>query len=81
MRSVFVVQHLHILPCEEENVKMIGVYSSQAEAEAAVSRLRRQPGFASFSRIVLPDDVDRSGFYIDEYEIDKDHWTEGFVTL
>ena len=37
-------------------------------AQDAVTRIVTQPGFANF-----PD-----GFHIDEYEMDKDHWTEGF---
>jgi hypothetical protein len=27
----------------------------------------------------LTDD-EESGFYLDEYELDKDHWCEGFIT-
>lgn len=70
MDAVFVVQHSHeIADCED--VKMIGVYRSRSDADAAVSRLVRQPGFREYP----------SGFSIDEYEIGKDHWVEGFVTL
>ena len=71
INAVFVLQHLHALPTGEEDVKLIGVYASQASAEAARDRLRRQPGFAQ-----QPD-----GFTIARYEIGKDHWTEGFVTV
>ena len=68
---VFVLQHLHGLPTGEDDVKLIGVYASQASAEAARERVRRQPGFADH-----PD-----GFTITQYETGKDHWTEGFVTV
>lgn len=68
--EVFVVQHVHELADDREDVKLIGVYSSQASAEAAVERLRAQPGFVD-----APD-----GFHIDRYELDRDHWTEGYFT-
>jgi hypothetical protein len=35
-----------------------------------------------FPNVVDEEGVgERQGFYIDEYELDKDHWTEGFVTM
>lgn len=71
MKSVFVVQHVHELPSGEEDVKFIGVYSSMKRAEAAVLRLSRKPGFIDHP----------TTFHIDEYELDTDHWVEGFVTL
>nr|CAS02555.1 putative integron gene cassette protein [uncultured bacterium]CAS02958.1 putative integron gene cassette protein [uncultured bacterium] len=82
MPSVFVLQHCHVLPTDEDDVKVIGVYASRRDAEAAVERLRLQPGFIDHPRIVDPEaDDDRNGFYIDEYPIGKDHWTEGYVTV
>ena len=67
---VFVVQHVHELRNEEEDVKMIGIYSTREKAEAVVERLRLQPGFCE-----VP-----TGFHIDKYPVDADHWTEGYVT-
>ncbi len=70
MNTVFIVQHSYQLDdCEE--TKFIGAYSSKEEAEKAVERLQKQPGFDK-----LPD-----CFCIDEYELNKDHWTEGFITV
>jgi len=69
MRSVFILWHSHEYPDGSESEKMIGVYASRADAEAAKSRVGTQPGFAE-----NPDD-----FIIDEYEIGKDHWTAGYV--
>ncbi len=41
----------------------------------------RSPGFRDYPKIIDPlSNSDESGFYIDEYEIGKDHWTEGYVT-
>ncbi|WP_219892066.1 hypothetical protein [Chamaesiphon polymorphus] len=45
MKTVFVLQHLHILPCGEENIKLIGTYSSNQTARAAIEQLKVQPGF------------------------------------
>ncbi len=69
--NVFVVQHVHEMEDSEEDVKMIGVYSTQGTAEQAVARLQLQPGFSD-----VPE-----GFCIDRYSLDEDHWTEGYVTL
>jgi hypothetical protein len=69
--TVFVVQHVHEIGTGAEDVKFIGVYSSRALAAAAVERLGAQPGFRD-----TPD-----GFHIDAYDMDADHWTEGFVSL
>jgi hypothetical protein len=81
MRSVFVVQHAHLLPSGEEDVKFIGAYRSRDAARSAVERLARQPGFSRHPEILGGDSDGEEGFYIDEYELDKDHWTEGFVTM
>jgi len=72
MKSVFIVHHSYQLDDDafSEETKLIGVYSSKKEAEEAVVRSRKLPDFDR-----LPD-----YFSIDEYELDKDHWTEGFDT-
>jgi hypothetical protein len=80
--SVFVVQHLHVHANGEECVKMIGVYATRKAAEQAVGRLSTQPGFRDYPNIIDPlRDDEESGFYIDEYKIGEDHWTEGYVTV
>jgi len=82
MNRVFVLQHLHLLDGDEEDVKMLGVYSTQGNALAAVDRFRRLPGFRD-----LPQMADRDaqsaaeGFYLDEYELDQDSWSEGYKTV
>ncbi|HEY2379160.1 MAG TPA: hypothetical protein VGH98_24480 [Gemmatimonadaceae bacterium] len=65
---VYVLQHARPKEDDDEDVKLIGVYSSEAAAEAAIQRLREQPGFSEY-----PND-----FHVDPYELDVDHWTEGF---
>lgn len=82
MDSVYIVQHLNILPGGEESVKFIGTYRALDTAKAAVRRLAVQPGFSKHPSIIHPSETDEeAGFYIDNYELDKDHWTEGFVTM
>jgi hypothetical protein len=56
---------------EAEDVKFIGVYSSRANAQAAITRLSQVPGFSEAP----------AGFHIDEYQVDKDEWVEGYSTL
>jgi hypothetical protein len=68
MDPLFVL--LHSLS-ETGKVKVIGIYSSRALAEAAEERASKLPGFA--------DEPD--GFSIEQYEIDRDHWPRGFVRL
>jgi homoserine kinase type II len=68
--EVFVVQHSHDLDgCDE--TKLIGVYRTQSAADAAIARLRKQPGFRE-----RPE-----AFAVDRYRLDEDHWTEGFITV
>jgi len=68
--KVFLVQHAYYLE-EEEEIKIIGIYSTQDKAEEAIAKLRSQPGFQD-----TPKD-----FYIDTYTMDQDHWSEGYVTV
>ena len=71
MTKVYVLQHMHSLEAGEEDVKFIGVYSSRENAQAAIARLGRVPGFSEAL----------DGFHIDEYQVDKDQWVEGYSTL
>ncbi len=69
--DVFLVHHVHEIDEDSEDVKLIGVYSTEDGAQAAIARLSMQPGFRETS----------SGFQIDRYTIDRDQWSEGFVTV
>jgi len=69
--KVFLLQHVHRLGDSEnpvEDVKIIGIYSTEENACKARDRLRTKPGFSS--------DVD--AFFIDQYELDEDHWLGGY---
>ena len=70
LTEICVVQHSYDREgCEE--IKFIGAYTSEDAAQEAISRARHQVGFLDH-----PTD-----FHISRYELGKDHWTEGFVTL
>ncbi|HET9336255.1 MAG TPA: hypothetical protein VFO12_07605 [Sphingomicrobium sp.] len=68
MDPLFVLLHS---VAETGRVKVVGIYSSRALAEEAEARSRLLPGFA--------DEPD--GFTIEQYELDKDHWSRGFIRL
>ena len=68
-QTVYLLWHTHILD-DEEDSKLIGVYSSQELAEEKIVEYRSVEGFKN-----NPDD-----FEIASYQLDQDFWTEGFVT-
>ena len=71
LSKIYVLQHVHTFEDGAEDVKFIGVYSSRENAQAAITRLSQGPGFSGAP----------AGFHIDEYQVDKDHWAEGYSTL
>ena len=68
MKTVFVLQHVTPHDDGGEDVKFIGVYRTEESATFAVQRLSNEPGFREHT----------DGFTLDEYELDLDHWTDGF---
>jgi hypothetical protein len=70
MEAVFLLWHVHEAEEGSEDSKLIGVYRTDKDARAAIKRLGKQPGFRSFPK----------GFNVEKYELNKDHWTEGFLT-
>jgi hypothetical protein len=66
--QIYILTHGFELSEEQEEVKLIGVYATQEEAEAAQRRALERRGFKEH-----PD-----GFYIQAYELNRDHFTEGF---
>jgi hypothetical protein len=55
---------------EGDDLKILGVYSTEQKAQDRIVRARRLPGFR--------DEPDC--FLVDAYTLDEDQWTEGFVT-
>ncbi|MGB0835999.1 MAG: DUF7336 domain-containing protein [Psychrobium sp.] len=82
MNNVFILQHLHVVDSHTEDVKIIGVYHSREKANEAINQLITASGFVDHPQLITSDeDIGKSGFYIDEYPLDKTHWSEGFVSL
>jgi hypothetical protein len=69
MDSVFILWHCHELRGDTDE-KLIGVYRTREDAEAAIDRLKDKPGFRD-----VPD-----GFEIHDYVLGRDGWTEGYVS-
>lgn len=69
MNSVFLLWFVHAKDTDDEDELLIGVYRTEADAKATIERLAAKPGFVD----------EPAGFEICEYELNKDHWTEGFI--
>ena len=73
--KVYLLQHSYGYEIHEdikaEETKIIGIYNSEEKAKETRERFKTKKGFNRF-----PEDC----FYIDEYELDKEQWAEGFVT-
>ncbi|WP_315718033.1 MULTISPECIES: hypothetical protein [unclassified Bradyrhizobium] len=73
MGSVFLLWHMRPtadrLDDDCADNKLIGVYSSAAEADAARKRKIQFEGFRDYPNY----------FHVDEYELDKDARSEGFI--
>jgi hypothetical protein len=64
-RAVYLLWHTD----KHGDEKLIGVYGTKEQATSAITRTKDKPGFS-----------DTGGeFEIARYELNKDHWTEGFV--
>jgi hypothetical protein len=82
MSRVYVLWHVHLVSADGEDAKLIGVYQTLASAKGAVRRLADRPGFDLAPALVEPSDHDpKAGFRVDAYELDRDHWTEGFESV
>ncbi len=68
--TVYLLWFISHEPEERDDGLLIGVYDSELEAQKAIERLRGKLGFSS-----LPE-----GFQIHSQRLNKDSWTEGFVT-
>ena len=72
MEKVYLLWHTHIDENlnEGEDIKLIGVYSSELLAEEALQRKSKEKGFKDHLE----------GFEISRYILDQDSWSSGFVT-
>jgi hypothetical protein len=65
--TVYLLEHVRD-PDGDEDVKILGIYSTRDAAQEAIDRSLKLPGFRDH-----PD-----GFNIDEYTVDRDYWETGF---
>jgi len=68
-RDVFLLWHTN--PDNDDDEKLIGVYSKREKAKVAMLSLKKQPGFKEHP----------GGFEICPYRLDLTSWTEGFITI
>jgi hypothetical protein len=68
---VYVLWHTHDMGDDDEDAKLLGIYSSKERAEEHLQQARTLPGFRRY-----PD-----GFTVDEYEVDESAWTDGFASF
>jgi hypothetical protein len=71
MNNVYLLWYVREWDEGEDTELLIGVYRSKADATETIERLKGQPGF-----VAHPE-----GFEIHDYEVGKDHWTEGFARM
>jgi hypothetical protein len=71
MDTVYLLWYVREWEEGEDTELLIGVYRNEADANAAIGRLKGQPGFVKYPE----------GFLTVPYELGKDHWTEGFSRM
>jgi hypothetical protein len=70
MKSVYILFHTHHLPDQEDDDKLLGVYSSKKIAEKKIKeKYKKLPGFCESD----------GEFIIDKYQINQDNWEDGFL--
>jgi hypothetical protein len=80
MKDVYLLQHVHDVDDGAEEVNVIGIDDTGDSALAAVERVMSQPGFCDYPDFVIPrGSSQESGFNLDRYPLNQDHWSEGFV--
>ena len=82
---LYIVEHLHILYDDVEDIKFLGVFSTKEKAEKAIQMLSKQPGFKDFPKLIDDNDIENDvieGFYIIKVVVDEiAEWKEGFTTV
>lgn len=73
--DIFLLWHTHDLTDDygtHEEVKLIGVFSSEAKAKEIIEQLKDREGFRDFPQ---------SCFQIDKSKMDRPGWVDGFSTV
>ncbi|WP_140919021.1 hypothetical protein [Limnobaculum xujianqingii] len=69
MTKVFMLYHTRDEGNDDEDIKLIGIYSSYELAGITQQRVHDKPGFVDYPE----------GFSIVEQTVDRDDWVEGFI--
>lgn len=67
-KKVYLLQHSYELKNGCDETKVLGIFSTQKEAKEAIEIYQYLPGFRN----------KKEDFFIDEYEMNKKYWTDGF---
>lgn len=70
MNKVYLLQHTYEAD-EVEDTKTIGVFSTETKALETIEYFKTLPGFIDY----------QDGFHIDEYQLDRSYWGEGFLSI
>ncbi len=65
-QTVYVLHHVHELEDDQEDTKLLGVFSSEATALKMIETYKLLEGFRD---------------YPEGFSMDKSYWSEGFTTL
>lgn len=69
MKYVYLLEHTHVYSTDEEDTKIIGIFSTKQEALKAIDQLKNISGFNKYPQ----------GFNIDKYKLDQIFWQEGYA--
>jgi len=67
--SVYLLQHIAREGTDDEDMKILGIYSNERKPKRAIAQFVKLPGFKRYPE----------SFYIDRYQLDESKWTEGFI--
>src|SRR5690349_4129190 len=67
-RSVYLLQHAAREGRDDEEVKTLGIFSSEKEAKLAIRRFKKLPGFSRYP----------NNFHLNLYRLNEREWPEGF---
>ena len=71
LTEVYILHHVHEFEDGHEDVKILGIFSSESKAIELIEKYKKMPGFKDYPE----------GFSADRYIIDKAGWIKGFTTL
>ena len=70
-RSVYLLQHVAQEGTDDEDLKILGVFSNRKNGERAIERFKKLLGFKRFPK----------SFYLERYQLNQVEWAEGFITM